>query len=92
VPLSDADTTLERAVLRDGRIVHLTAPEYHRDRLRRVLAFRTYGRDVTVRLQEVGFTAEVRNLDARAHAVCAVPVVVARRPVRATDRALRGTP
>lgn len=80
VPLAAVDTTLERAVLRDGAIVHLTAPEYHRDRLRRVLAFRTYGRDIERRLIETGFSAAVETLDDRAHGVCAVPVVVASKP------------
>jgi SAM-dependent methyltransferase len=44
VPLMDAATTLERARLHDGKIVHLVEPEYHGDHLRgrgRVLAFRT---------------------------------------------------
>ena len=77
VPIADADTTLERAVHRDGRIVHLTAAEYHRDRLRRVLAFRTYGRDIERRLADAGFSAHVHTIDDRPHRVCAVPVVVA---------------
>jgi len=80
VPIADADTTLERAMHRDGRIIHLTAAEYHRDRLRRILAFRTYGRDIGLRLAEAGFCAQVQTVTDRTHHVCAVPVVVARKP------------
>lgn len=60
VPLTDADATVERARLRDGRIEHLLPPEYHGDRIRgqhRVLAFRNYGRDITQRLRSSGFAS-----------------------------------
>ncbi len=91
VPLADADATLERAALRDGRLVHLTAAEYHRDRLRRVLAFRTYGRDIGMRLADAGFAPGIRTIDDRTHGVCTVPVVVASKPPP-SDRARRDTP
>lgn len=58
VPLAGAETTVERARLREGRIEHLLPPEYHGDRIRgkdRVLAFRNYGLDVTDRLRASGF-------------------------------------
>jgi hypothetical protein len=58
VPLSGRDKTLERAVYRHGRLVHLQPPEYHDDYLRgigRVLCFRTYGRDILTRLRDCGF-------------------------------------
>jgi SAM-dependent methyltransferase len=58
VPLLDAETTVERARWQDGRIVHLLPPEFHDDRIRgrrRVLAFRTYGRDIVDRLRSAGF-------------------------------------
>lgn len=80
VPLADTDATLERAVLRDGRVVHAVAPEYHRDRLRRVLAFRTYGRDVVTRLDDAGLAANIRMIDEPARGVRTVPVIVARKP------------
>jgi SAM-dependent methyltransferase len=57
VPLR-GDTTVERAQVRDGQIVHLLPPEYHGDRIRgrnRVLAFRTYGLDIVDRLRTAGF-------------------------------------
>jgi len=59
VPLREEDETLERAVLTPaGEVRHLQAPEYHGDPLRDsgpILAFRTYGRDVTQRLRNAGF-------------------------------------
>ena len=58
VPIADSEATVERAVVEDGAIRHLLAPEYHGDRLRgpeAVLAFRTYGRDVVDRVAAAGF-------------------------------------
>lgn len=59
VPLRPEHATLERAVLRpDGTIEHLLSPEYHGDPIRdagRILAFRTYGQDITEKLQAAGF-------------------------------------
>jgi SAM-dependent methyltransferase len=58
VPLDLTGPTVERAELRDGQIVHHLPPEYHDDHLRgtgRVLAFRTYGTDITQRLERAGF-------------------------------------
>ena len=62
VPLADSPSTLERATVRDGSVVHLQPPEYHNDYLRgrrSILCFRTYGRDIVDRLREAGF-AEAR--------------------------------
>lgn len=59
VPLADAEATVERAKLKDGKIEHFLPPEYHGDRIRgrdRVLAFRNYGRDITSRLCASGFS------------------------------------
>lgn len=59
VPLSDAASTVERAVLGEsGEVVHLLPPEYHRDPVREdapVLAFRNYGADIGERLRQQGF-------------------------------------
>ena len=58
VPLHDAVTTIERAQLREGELVHLLPPTYHSDRLRgagRVLCYRDYGRDIVSRLTAAGF-------------------------------------
>ncbi|HEX4599659.1 MAG TPA: methyltransferase domain-containing protein [Burkholderiaceae bacterium] len=58
VPIHDGPRTLERAVLTStGEVRHLLPPQYHGDPLRsgRILAFRTYGQDVTERLQHAGF-------------------------------------
>jgi SAM-dependent methyltransferase len=59
VPLSDRDTTVERAALETGTIQHLLPATYHDDRIRgaeKVLVFRDYGRDITRRLAACGFT------------------------------------
>ena len=60
VPLSDADTTVERAVRRNGVVEHILEPEYHGDALRgqnRVLCFRNYGTDILQRLRACGFSS-----------------------------------
>jgi SAM-dependent methyltransferase len=61
VPLHDGRETLERAVLMPtGQVKHLLPPQYHGDPVgdcRRILAFRTYGQDVTDRLRNAGFAA-----------------------------------
>jgi SAM-dependent methyltransferase len=82
VPLDPAAPTVERAVVRDGAVVHLVAtPEYHGDRLRgrgQVLAYRTYGLDVTDRLQAAGFDASIVPVTDPAHAIPLTRVVVGR--------------
>lgn len=58
VPLASAQTTVERAVLVDGKLRHLLEPEYHGDVIRgqgKVLCFRNYGLDILDRLRESGF-------------------------------------
>jgi SAM-dependent methyltransferase len=83
VPLLDAGSTLERARLQDGAVVHVLPPEYHGDRLRgrgRVLAFRTYGPDIVDRLRGAGFRADVRCIDDAAHAITTGKVVVGHKP------------
>ena len=81
VPIDPAAPTVERAVLRDGAVVHLTTPEYHGDRLRgrgKVLAYRTYGLDITDRLHAAGFAASIVPIDDAPHAIVSTRVVVAR--------------
>ena len=80
VPIDPAAPTLERVAVRDGAVVHLTTPEYHGDRLRgrgRVLAYRTYGLDITDRLHAAGFEASIVPVNDPAHAI-ATRVVVGR--------------
>jgi len=81
VPIRDDVETLERAVVGgDGAIVHLTAPEYHSDRIRgggKVLAFRTYGRDICDRLAAAGFRAAIRTIVDPCHGIDGRQVVVA---------------
>jgi SAM-dependent methyltransferase len=90
VPLSPADTTVERATIEHGqdaratgRIRHLLPPEYHGDWIRgvrRVLSFRDYGRDIVTRLLAAGFhTATIERVDGSAWWNCARPVLVAER-------------
>ena len=59
VPIDlDADT-VERAHVVNGSVVHLAAPEFHRDPASRhapILAFRNYGRDIVGRLVDAGFS------------------------------------
>lgn len=84
VPWVGTHDTVERAVLRPGGgIEHLMEPEYHDDRLRgrgKVLAFRTYGRDLARRLQSAGFVAETRIVSSPENRVVGIPVHVARKP------------
>ena len=58
VPVSTAAATVERASIRDGRLVTLLEPAYHNDPLRAdvgILVFRDYGRDIVERLLAAGF-------------------------------------
>jgi SAM-dependent methyltransferase len=83
VLLMDTGPTLERAEIRYNRIVHLVTPEYHGDRLhgrRGVLAFRTYGPDITDRLRAAGFDAWLERIEDPAHAITDGRVVVGRKP------------
>jgi SAM-dependent methyltransferase len=83
VPLMETGPTLERARIDQGLVVHLTAPEYHGDRLRgrgRVLAFRTYGVDILDRLRAVGLEPRLERIDDPAHAIEDGRVVVGRKP------------
>lgn len=81
VPLADAATTVERAVIENGAVRHLLPPEYHGDALRgmgRVLCFRDYGADIVERLRECGFaTAGVEQVDVVPWREFTQPVVVA---------------
>jgi SAM-dependent methyltransferase len=59
VPIQSEMTTIERAKIVDGKIMHMMEPEYHDDRIRgiqRVLAFRHYGKDILDRLRSQGFS------------------------------------
>lgn len=58
VPLSRQSPTVERAVMKGGRVDHMLPPAYHSDRLRgrdAVLVYRDYGVDITERLVRQGF-------------------------------------
>ncbi len=58
VPIHDAETTVDRASLEDGSVVHRLPAEYHDDPLRglgRALCYRDYGADIVTRLTESGF-------------------------------------
>ena len=68
VPLRLNEKTLERAVIIDGEICHLEEPEYHDDILRgpgKVLAYRTYGFDITDKLLEAGFSTAIIDTSAK---------------------------
>ena len=83
VPLMEAGSTLERARLENGAVVHMVEPEYHGDRMRgsgSVLAFRTYGPDIVDRLRAAGFESRLERIDDPAHAITDGKVVVARKP------------
>jgi SAM-dependent methyltransferase len=82
VPLSDADHTVERARVVNGKLEHLLPPEYHGDRIRgqgRVLVFRDYGGDVVERLRASGFeSARIDGRSVRDFWGLGRPVIVAR--------------
>lgn len=84
VPLSNIDTTIERArLLPDGKIEHRLPPEYHGDPIRShkpILAFRNYGKDIVNRMIASGFeNAEIVLPPDRIPWGYARPVIVARR-------------
>ena len=58
VPLSDRKQTIECALLKEGKLIHLERPEYHDDHIRgvgAVLCYRNYGLDIVERLSLAGF-------------------------------------
>lgn len=60
VPIDLGSDTVERAHVVDGDVVHLSAPEYHRDPASGhapILAFRNYGRDIVDRVVDAGFSS-----------------------------------
>jgi len=83
VPLLESASTLERARLgEDGRINHMTEPQYHFDRLRgagKVLAFRSYGLDICDRLQSAGFNASIRTVSEPGFGIAFQPVIIAEK-------------
>lgn len=59
VPLTGNLQTVERAQVLNGTLRHILPPEYHNDRIRgrgKVLCFRDYGKDITARLVDSGFS------------------------------------
>jgi hypothetical protein len=74
---------VERAIYRDGDLVHLEEPEYHDDHLRgsgKVLCFRTYGMDILNRLRLAGFRhAEIDFSSAGRFMGYGRPVVIAHK-------------
>lgn len=90
VPLSSADTTVERAVMRGATLVPLLPPAYHGDRIRgtgRVLVFRDYGRDIKDRLAAAGFSVQIVVVDDARHAIGGAPVIVCSKPRNLPGRA-----
>lgn len=68
VPLAESGPTVERARLVQGEVEHLLPPQYHSDRIRghsRVLVFRDYGRDISDRLSDAGFSQVTIDESAR---------------------------
>lgn len=66
VPLFPAESTIERVMLKDGKLEYLLEPTYHDDSIRgsgKVLVFRDYGMDIKNRLEGVGFkSVEIINV------------------------------
>jgi len=83
VPITLNANTRERAAIVDGTLVHLLPPEYHRDPAggqSPVLAFRDYGVDIVVRLNEAGFSkAEMIYPAGMSWFGCRRPVILARK-------------
>ena len=83
VPIDLNGDTFDRAAVRSRDVIHLSPPEFHRDPARGsspVLCFRNYGRDITDRLLEAGFSdAEVIVVDGASWFGHARPVILARK-------------
>ena len=79
VPLSGADTTVERAVIRGTAVVPLLPLNYHGDRIRgtgKVLVFRDYGLDLEEKLAAGGFSVRIVPVDDARHAIHNTRVIV----------------
>jgi SAM-dependent methyltransferase len=83
VPLTEDSSTQERVVVGENGILHhILPPEYHGDKLRgarNVLAFRNYGNDITEKLTNAGFTAEISFVSDQKHRIANQPVIVAHK-------------
>lgn len=58
VPLSGRKQTIERARLKEGKLIYLERPEYHDDHIRgvgAVLCYRNYGLGIVEKLSQAGF-------------------------------------
>ena len=58
VPLSDRKKTVERACLKEGKLIYLERAEYHDDHIRgqsAVLCYRNYGLDIVEKLSQASF-------------------------------------
>lgn len=86
VPIDTNTSTVERAVINNGKIVHLiTPPEYHGDPFNGspVLAYRTYGKDIIHRLSKCGFIeCEIKIPDSPMPWNYAHAVIIAKKPER----------
>lgn len=66
MPISDLQNTVERARMKNGKIVYLKEPKYHDDIVLRdldsCLVYRDFGMDIKERIESIGFI-NVRILD-----------------------------
>ncbi len=82
VPLTDQQVTVERACIKDGKIVYFVPPEYHGDRIRgqgKVLAFRNYGMDIKDKLESVGFKVNINMIHNYRYAITNARVIVCQK-------------
>jgi len=90
VPINLKSETFDRAAVSNGALIHFSSPEFHLDPARGsspVLCFRNYGRDITDRLLEAGFSdAEVIVVDGASWFGHARPVILARKQNEQSDR------
>lgn len=80
VPMTSANSTVERALIEKGSVRHLLPPEYHSDRIRgqgRVLVYRDYGLDIVDRLMVQGFRDARLVRPAQPLGGYSIPIVVA---------------
>ncbi len=82
VPLSESASTVERALIKDGKIVYILPQQYHDDCIRgkrKVLAFRNYGLDIQSRLESVGFRVRINIINNYGYAIENAKVIVCKK-------------
>ena len=75
VPLANMPLTIDRGLMN-------LPPEYHSDRIRgerKVFVYRNYGLDIKQKLEAVGFSVDIKNIESKKHAIPNQKIIVCKK-------------